>query len=139
MREFLAAMSDLCKKELDLSWDAYDANVAWWHGHLVALDFADPDHDPKPLLYPLTWNVTPLPALPMPDLDYGQGHTVEHDPFSILEEEADLLENALLTIVGLLEGGPAYLEQAKACARQALTQLNLSREQEQQALGEDNE
>lgn len=40
---FMDEIADMCEKELVLTWDYKEQNVAQYQGHLVALDFGDPN------------------------------------------------------------------------------------------------
>lgn len=43
--EFLEEVSSYCYEELGHTWDATERNLAVYNGHLVALDFGDPEAD----------------------------------------------------------------------------------------------
>ena len=62
-----------------------------------------------------------------------KGHDVQNEPLDQLNNEVDLLENALYTIAGLLEGGSAYVERAKTHIRETWTNLEHIRSRAEQS------
>jgi hypothetical protein len=50
IERFTRHITTICQEELQRSWEAHEKNMAWWNGHLVALDFMDDEYSGKPYL-----------------------------------------------------------------------------------------
>lgn len=62
--------------------------------------------------------------------DQEKGHNAGNHPPGSPQEETHELENTCLTLLGLLQGGPAYLERAKTLFLEAASNLQRSGSEE---------